>query len=99
MRRVMRRVQVCRLETLTEYAEHLRTSPEEAQSLFSDLLISVTQFFRDGAAFQALATHAIRPIFDAVPNDGIRAWVAGEARADADHGGRVLLEGQHPGWG
>jgi phosphoribosylformylglycinamidine cyclo-ligase len=29
---------------------------------------------------------------------GIRAWVAGEARADADNGGRVLLEGQHPGW-
>jgi phosphoribosylformylglycinamidine cyclo-ligase len=29
---------------------------------------------------------------------GVRAWVAGEARADADHGGRVLLEGQHPGW-
>ncbi len=29
---------------------------------------------------------------------GIRAWVAGEARADADNGGRVVLEGQHPGW-
>ena len=29
---------------------------------------------------------------------GIRAWVAGEAVADAEHGGRVRLEGQHPGW-
>jgi phosphoribosylformylglycinamidine cyclo-ligase len=29
---------------------------------------------------------------------GIRAWVAGEVSEDADHGGRVLLEGQHPGW-
>ena len=29
---------------------------------------------------------------------GIRAWVAGEVRADADHGGRVALVGQHPGW-
>jgi len=29
---------------------------------------------------------------------GIRAWVAGEVRLDDDHGGRVLLEGQHPGW-
>jgi hypothetical protein len=25
-------------------------------------------------------------------------WVAGETRADADNGGRVVLEGQHPGW-
>ena len=29
---------------------------------------------------------------------GIRAWVAGEVRAAGDDGGRVLLEGQHPGW-
>ena len=29
---------------------------------------------------------------------GIRAWVAGEVRLDDTHGGRVLLEGQHPGW-
>jgi len=29
---------------------------------------------------------------------GIRAWVAGEAVTDAEHGGRVRLEGQHPGW-
>ncbi len=29
---------------------------------------------------------------------GVRAWVAGEVRADADQGGRVLLTGQHPGW-
>jgi len=29
---------------------------------------------------------------------GVRAWAAGEVRADGDHGGRVLLEGQHPGW-
>ena len=29
---------------------------------------------------------------------GIRAWVAGEVRADAERGGRVELVGQHPGW-
>ena len=28
----------------------------------------------------------------------VRAWVAGEVRADAANGGRVLLQGQHPGW-
>ena len=29
---------------------------------------------------------------------GIRAWVAGEVSADEDNGGRVVLDGQHPGW-
>jgi len=29
---------------------------------------------------------------------GIKAWVAGEVRLDAEDGGRVRLEGQHPGW-
>ena len=29
----------------------------------------------------------------------VRAWVAGEVRADAENGGRVALSGQHPGWG
>jgi phosphoribosylformylglycinamidine cyclo-ligase len=29
---------------------------------------------------------------------GVDAWVAGEVRADAEHGGTVLLTGQHPGW-
>lgn len=29
---------------------------------------------------------------------GLRAWVAGEVRADSDRGGRVELTGQHPGW-
>jgi phosphoribosylformylglycinamidine cyclo-ligase len=29
---------------------------------------------------------------------GVRAWAAGEVRADDTDGGRVLLEGQHPGW-
>jgi phosphoribosylformylglycinamidine cyclo-ligase len=29
---------------------------------------------------------------------GIRAWVAGEVREDAERGGRVELTGQHPGW-
>ena len=29
---------------------------------------------------------------------GVRAWAAGEVRADDTAGGRALLEGQHPGW-
>ena len=46
-----------RQEQLTDYYIYLRDNVEEVQALFSDLLISVTTFFRDGEAFAALARH------------------------------------------
>ena len=49
-------------------------------------MVSLTPPDDVAAAIRVLASH------------GITAWVAGEVRADADHGGRVALVGQHPGW-
>ena len=42
------------METLEEYVDILRTRPDEAQLLFNDLLIGVTQFFRDPKEFELL---------------------------------------------
>ncbi|XYD09047.1 chemotaxis protein CheB [Methylobacterium sp. NMS12] len=47
LRRVQRRMQVLSMAQVEEYIEVLHTQPEEAQELFNDLLIGVTQFFRD----------------------------------------------------
>ena len=55
LRRIARRMAVTRMLSLADYATYLRETPEEAQNLFSDLLISVTAFFRDPAAFEAVA--------------------------------------------
>ncbi len=86
MRRVARRMQVARLDSLSAYADHLQTTPEEAQNLFSDLLISVTQFFRDSRAFEALAQRAVGPIVDdraeREREEGVRAWVVGCATGE-----------------
>jgi hypothetical protein len=50
------------------------------QSLFDDLLISVTSFFRDPAAWQALRVAVISPLVEsAEPNQAIRAWVPASA--------------------
>jgi two-component system, chemotaxis family, CheB/CheR fusion protein len=91
MRRVARRLQVCRLDGLSEYAEYLRKTPEEAQELLSDLLISVTQFFRDASAFQVLALEAVQPIFDDVEEEGVRAWVVGCATGEEAYSIAILL--------
>lgn len=86
MRRVLRRMQVCRIDTLAGYADYLQATPEEARALFSDLLISVTMFFRDRRAYEALVWHAIRPIVadnaDRSGDEGIRAWVVGCATGE-----------------
>lgn len=61
-RRIQRRVQITRSEGLGEYAELLRSSPEEAAVLCEDVLIHVTSFFRDPSVFAATcATSASSP--------------------------------------
>ncbi|MBV9890072.1 MAG: histidine kinase, partial [Rhizobacter sp.] len=54
VRRIARRMQVCGVSELEEYLGHVRTNPGEAGALLQDLLISVTNFFRDREAFGAL---------------------------------------------
>ena len=70
MRRVARRMQVARCESMATYAEYVRETPEEAQELFADLLISVTMFFRDHNAFEVLAQQAIAPIVNDMGGGG-----------------------------
>ena len=54
VRRVVRRMQVNELEHVPAYLDYLRMHPGEAGALLKDLLISVTNFFRDKDAFEAL---------------------------------------------
>jgi len=92
LRRLARRMQVTRTETLDEYLTHLRNHAEEAQSLLGDLLISVTSFFRDSAAFQELARGVIRRLFEQRgENNGIRAWVPGCATGEEVYSIAILL--------
>jgi len=64
LRRVHRRMQVCQMETLEGYVEKLRQEPEEVNALFRDLLINVTNFFRDADAFDKLAETVIPKLFE-----------------------------------
>jgi two-component system CheB/CheR fusion protein len=77
-RRVQRRMQVHQLPTIEAYAQRLRQDPREVGSLFRDLLISVTDFFRDADAFEALAKLVVPKLFEGRGADEtVRVWVAG----------------------
>ena len=83
LRRIERRVNVRALTDLPAYAEMVREEPDEAQALLKDLLISVTNFFRDKEAFQYLETEVIPKLFAGkTAEDQVRIWCAGCATGE-----------------
>jgi two-component system CheB/CheR fusion protein len=91
-RRIARRIQVQRAATISDYLMVLRDTPQEAQALFADLLISVTTFFRDTNAFKKLAEVVIPRLFeDKGVADSIRVWVAGCATGEEAYSIAILL--------
>ncbi len=54
LRRVQRRMGVCHLASLADYLSYLRRHPGEVDALYKDLLVGVTQFFRDPEVFEVL---------------------------------------------
>ena len=94
-RRVQRRMQVVQITKLAEYAERLQQQPEEVSALFRDLLIGVTDFFRDMAAFEALENSVIPHLFeDKTADDEIRVWVAGCSTGEEAYSIAILLREQ-----
>jgi two-component system, chemotaxis family, CheB/CheR fusion protein len=77
-RRIERRLALNRSIDIDMYVEQLRSDPRELSSLYEDLLIGVTRFFRDEMAFQALEHRVVPDIVDRVaPEEQIRVWVPG----------------------
>ncbi len=91
-RRIARRMQVQRATSTADYLAILRESAAELNALFADLLISVTMFFRDPAAFDKLVTVAIPRMFEGkAAGDSVRAWVAGCATGEEAYSITMLL--------
>ncbi|NTV66375.1 MAG: chemotaxis protein CheB, partial [Chlorobaculum sp.] len=77
-RRIERRMGIHQIEKITDYVRFLQENPHEIELLFKELLIGVTSFFRDPAAWEVLKNKAIPSILASRPSGGVlRAWVAG----------------------
>jgi two-component system CheB/CheR fusion protein len=82
-RRVLRRVALHGVETLAGYIQYLRSNPAEIQSLYQEILINVTSFFRDPESFAALKTEVFPRILRNRPADTpVRVWVPGCATGE-----------------
>ncbi len=92
LRRIERRLQVNGLQDLTAYCNVMREHPPEVQALLKDLLISVTNFFRDRAAFDALEREVVPVLFhEKTTGDMVRVWVAGCATGEEAYSVAMLL--------
>ncbi|HEX7176471.1 MAG TPA: CheR family methyltransferase [Pyrinomonadaceae bacterium] len=92
LRRIERRLQVNALLELTAYRDFMREHPVEAQALLKDLLISVTNFFRDRAAFDELEREVVPLLFhEKTTGDQVRVWVAGCATGEEAYSVAMLL--------
>ncbi|GJD78812.1 CheR family methyltransferase [Methylobacterium gregans] len=92
LRRVQRRMQVVQRSEIGAYVEYLRAQPEEVQQLFNDLLIGVTQFFRDGREFAVLERAVIPQLFAGKGRDDhVRVWVVGCSTGEEAYSLGILL--------
>ncbi|MGP9801270.1 chemotaxis protein CheB [Rheinheimera sp. NSM] len=76
-RRIERRMAIHNLDSMQHYADFLADNPQENDLLFKELLIGVTQFFRDTAVWDYLTDSALPALLQHSSETALRAWCIG----------------------
>jgi two-component system, chemotaxis family, CheB/CheR fusion protein len=91
-RRIERRMALHQIDQLDDYVAYLSKSPEEVESLFRDLLINVTRFFRDPEAFALVEKQVMAGLFEERPSgSSLRVWVVGCSTGEEAYSLAILL--------
>jgi len=91
-RRIERRMSQHSIDDTDVYARFLKENPAEVQTLFKELLINVTSFFRDVEAFTVLENEILPQLCQDKPDDYLfRVWVAGCATGEEAYSIAILL--------
>ncbi len=92
LRRIARRMQMAHVEELPAYVALLRERPDEVHALADDLLITVTNFFRDPEVFGVLEAEVVPGLFDGkTADDTVRLWSVGCATGEEAYSLAILL--------
>jgi two-component system CheB/CheR fusion protein len=92
MRRVQKRMQMIGAAEYGDYMDYLEVHPDEFFPLFNTVLINVTSFFRDPAAWEVLAREVLpRILGDKEPQQPVRCWSAGCASGEEAYTLAILL--------
>jgi len=91
LRRIERRINIHNLPDLPSYVNYLKHTQEETTALIKDLLISVTNFFRDKKAFEVIENEVLPIILKGKTADKqVRIWVAGCATGEEAYSLAIL---------
>jgi two-component system CheB/CheR fusion protein len=92
-RRIIRRMALNKIEKPADYLSFLRENKSEQDALYNDMLISVTNFFRDTKSFDVLCNTLLPFIIDKKANDEpLRIWVAGCASGEEAYSIAICLQ-------
>lgn len=92
LRRIQRRMQVRQVPSLSAYLDLIEDEPAEAQRLRKEFLISVSSFFRNPEAFDALREQVLPALYaDKNKETPIRVWVPGCATGEEAYSLAILL--------
>lgn len=92
LRRIDRRMAANEITEMDDYRKFLNDNDEEAEKLFREFLISVTNFFRDEEAFEQLRKEVLEPMFrDAEEHINLRIWVPGCATGEEAYSVAIMV--------
>jgi len=91
VRRIERRIAALKLESIKEYLEILKSSKDEANMLYHDILIGVTAFFRDKDAYEQLLKQIRAIIAKKEQGEEIRFWSIGCSTGEEAYSIAILL--------
>jgi len=92
-RRVERRMAVHQLDNIEDYLKYLQQSDVETGALFKDLIIGVTNFFRDTDSFNSLNENSIPKLFAGKKTGSlVRVWSAGCSTGEEAYSIAILLQ-------
>ncbi|MBP0617784.1 chemotaxis protein CheB [Jiella mangrovi] len=92
VRRIDRRMKVLGIKTPQDYLDRIRSSSDECDALFRDLMINVTRFFRDPEMFEVLREKVIAPLVSRRgTNDEVRVWVSGCSSGEEAYSIAILI--------
>lgn len=98
-RRIERRMSINRIDDIQDYVAFMQNYPGEAATLFRELLIGVTRFFRDREAFDALREKCLSEVLGRDENREVRFWVAGCSTGEEAYTLAILAKEQMLGSG
>jgi len=90
-RRIERRIAFHQLPDYLHYVNYMREHPLEIETLFKELLIGVTKFFRDSQAFQILKDALYSRLTKKTEEESIRIWIAGCSTGEEAYSLAILV--------